>query len=401
MLSEARSLPCFHLVFDVATFESSIGSVKLDLEYLNPKCDMEKTIKVETVESYSQKLEDDLKKMGLKIKHHEDNLKFLKSQINSIEESVIDMQVNLGQYYSSSTTGKSSNTSATETEQQTIQNILRQEKTAAGIVCQMKVRHGLQISQVTKDVLGVVAILGKVHDDNLSRLFSEYLGLETMLAIVCKTYEGVKALEKYDKEDMIDTNAGLYGLGPPIGRLLNGRFLVLCLEKLRPFTGEFMPDDPQRKLSLLNPRLPDGRPPPGFVGFAVNMIHLDNIHLSCVARSGHGLRETFDGAISLDGGILRKNGLHYLGSRKHVEVKFPLTHGISNIPANIVEIEEQMKLWNWREERLLEDMKREEALLNHAKNLFRLQSQELMDYLSQSALRQVFCFLNLSIVYNY
>nr|CAD1834856.1 unnamed protein product [Ananas comosus var. bracteatus] len=33
MLSEARSLPCFHLIFDVATFESSIGSVKLDLEY--------------------------------------------------------------------------------------------------------------------------------------------------------------------------------------------------------------------------------------------------------------------------------------------------------------------------------------------------------------------------------
>lgn len=42
--------------------------------------------------SILQKLEDDLKKMGLKIKHHEDNLKFLKSQINSIEESVIDMQ---------------------------------------------------------------------------------------------------------------------------------------------------------------------------------------------------------------------------------------------------------------------------------------------------------------------
>uniref|UniRef100_A0A6V7QYE0 Serine-threonine/tyrosine-protein kinase catalytic domain-containing protein n=1 Tax=Ananas comosus var. bracteatus TaxID=296719 RepID=A0A6V7QYE0_ANACO len=33
MLSEARSLPCFQLIFDVATFESSIGSVKLDLEY--------------------------------------------------------------------------------------------------------------------------------------------------------------------------------------------------------------------------------------------------------------------------------------------------------------------------------------------------------------------------------
>nr|CAD1829828.1 unnamed protein product [Ananas comosus var. bracteatus] len=33
MLSEARSLPCFQLIFDIATFESSIGSVKLDLEY--------------------------------------------------------------------------------------------------------------------------------------------------------------------------------------------------------------------------------------------------------------------------------------------------------------------------------------------------------------------------------
>nr|CAD1832734.1 unnamed protein product [Ananas comosus var. bracteatus] len=33
MLSEARSLPCFQLVFDVAISKSSIGSVKLDLEY--------------------------------------------------------------------------------------------------------------------------------------------------------------------------------------------------------------------------------------------------------------------------------------------------------------------------------------------------------------------------------
>nr|CAD1817066.1 unnamed protein product [Ananas comosus var. bracteatus] len=32
MLSEARSLSCFQLVFDVTTFKSSIGSVKLDLE---------------------------------------------------------------------------------------------------------------------------------------------------------------------------------------------------------------------------------------------------------------------------------------------------------------------------------------------------------------------------------
>ncbi|KAF6153925.1 hypothetical protein GIB67_023702 [Kingdonia uniflora] len=32
------------------------------------------------------------------------------------------------------------------------------------------------------------------------RLFSEYIGLDTMMAIVCKTLKGVKALETYDKE---------------------------------------------------------------------------------------------------------------------------------------------------------------------------------------------------------
>lgn len=65
------------------------------------------------------------------------------------------------------------------------------------------------------------------------RLFSEYLGLETMLAIVCKTYEGVKALEAYDNEGCINKTSGLHGLGASIGRTLEGRFIVICLESLR------------------------------------------------------------------------------------------------------------------------------------------------------------------------
>jgi len=65
------------------------------------------------------------------------------------------------------------------------------------------------------------------------RLLSEYLGVETMLAIVCKTYEGVKALEMYDKEGCINKSYGLHGLGASIGRALDGRFLVICLEYLR------------------------------------------------------------------------------------------------------------------------------------------------------------------------
>lgn len=54
-----------------------------------------------------------------------------------------------------------------------------------------------------------------------------------MLAIVCKTYDGVKALELYDNEGCINLNSGLHGLGTSIGRKLEGRFLVICLENIR------------------------------------------------------------------------------------------------------------------------------------------------------------------------
>lgn len=64
-------------------------------------------------------------------------------------------------------------------------------------------------------------------------LLSEYLGTEAMLAVVCKTYKGVKALETYDNQGCIDESTGLQGLGASIGRPLNGRFLVICLENLR------------------------------------------------------------------------------------------------------------------------------------------------------------------------
>lgn len=57
--------------------------------------------------------------------------------------------------------------------------------------------------------------------------------MENMLAIVCKTYEGVKALEIYDKEGCINKGSGLHGLGASIGRALEGRFIVVCLENLR------------------------------------------------------------------------------------------------------------------------------------------------------------------------
>lgn len=193
-----------------------------------------------------------------------------------------------------------------------------------------------------------------------------------MLAIVCKTFDGVKAMESYDKEGFINRISGLHGLGASIGRTIDGRFDVICLEHLRyvigwpilgsltyfffsyfftfhllfpwyacsPYAGDFIANDPQRRLDILKPKLPGGEFPHGFLGYAVNMIHIDSSNLFYVTTNGDGLRETLfyhlfshlqvyqtrddmqqalpfisDGAVSLDGGIIRSHGVVSLGSR--------------------------------------------------------------------------------------
>ncbi|KAJ0038317.1 hypothetical protein Pint_22581 [Pistacia integerrima] len=147
------------------------------------------------------------------------------------------LSVILGKYYSSSGP-KTENEDHfnLQSEEETTGQILQHEKSAAGVFCKLKTRHGSQAShlQPTKDVLGIVASLGKVVDENLSRLFSKYLGMDTMFAIVCKTYEA---------------------------------------------------DDPQRRLDILRP---NGKSPPGFLDFAVNMIDVESknkpISLASVRR---------------------------------------------------------------------------------------------------------------------
>lgn len=120
-------------------------------------------------------------------------------------------------------------------EEETTESILKHANSAAGILCQLKIHHQIQASNVPwmNDVIGVVATLGKLVDDSLSRLLAAYLGIETMLAVVCKTETCVNALETYNRDGSVDKSSGLHGLGTSIGRSLDDPFLVICLENMR------------------------------------------------------------------------------------------------------------------------------------------------------------------------
>nr|KAJ0189565.1 hypothetical protein LSAT_V11C800390730 [Lactuca sativa] len=365
----------------------------------------------ESLVNPSKKLENDMLLLGKKIKQHEENIKYLRTHKNSLDDVITDMQVTLGKYHSSSAPKiEDGDLSQMQTEEATIENIMKNEKSAAAIVCQLK-RHRNQATHI-KDVLGVVATLGKVNDDSLSRILSEYLGQDNMLALVCMTYDGVKALESYDKEGCINKSSGLLGLGTAIGQILEGRYNVICLENMSPYYGEFLANDAQRRLALSKPTLPNGETPAGFMGFAVNMIHINSEHLFYLTNKGNGLRETLfytlfsrlqvyksraemlqalpcihDGAVSLDGGIIRSCSVFSLGTTREEEVKvrFAISSGVSYLPEEYIEVEKEMKEFKWKRERMMEDIQREEAMLAHVKFNFEFKKQEFLGFMAQSS----------------
>lgn len=356
----------------------------------------------------SKKFQDDIEMLGAKLKHHQASVNFLKAERNRLDDLILDMQVSLGKYLSTS----EQNVEDGNSEEETTESILKHANSAAGILCQLKIHHQIQASNVPwmNDVIGVVATLGKLVDDSLSRLLAAYLGIETMLAVVCKTETCVNALETYNRDGSVDKSSGLHGLGTSIGRSLDDPFLVICLENMRPFAGNFIADDQQRRLDLVKPKLPNGETPPGFLGFAVNMIYVDHMNLYFVTTAGHGLRETLfyhlfsnlqvyktredmfrarplisSGAISLDGGIIRNRVVFSLGNRKVIDVKFPKISGKSHLLCNYSEIENKLKQSRWEKERLLEDMRREEVLLNQSKYNYEVKKQEFVKFLADTS----------------
>ncbi|KAL1833121.1 hypothetical protein ACET3Z_002772 [Daucus carota] len=375
------------------------------------------TPKAEIDEAYQQaeaavrvtkKFQDDIEILGLTVKHYEDKIRYLRMEKDGVDDSIIDLEVITGKHHASSIKPEEEDS---QSEDETYKNILKLEKSAAGLVCQLKTRHGTQVSHspLVNDVIGIVATLGKVDDENLSWLFAEYLGKETMLALVCKTFIGVEAIESCDTEGAINRNHGLHGLGYSVGRTIHGRFHVICLADIIPYVGKFIANDPQRRLDLPKPKFPGGEIPSGFLGYAVNMIHIDKANFY-VTTSGYGLRETLfyhlfshlqvyrtrkdmlkarplisDGALSLDGGIMRSRGDYYLGNREEAEVKFPRICEKSSVPGNYYEIENNLHRKKWDLERLLEVMQREQSKLDQAKFDFEIKKQDFVRFLARSS----------------
>ncbi|XP_042004027.1 protein DEFECTIVE IN MERISTEM SILENCING 3-like isoform X3 [Salvia splendens] len=355
---------------------------------------------VELVVSHSKKLEDDLQQLGEKIKHQEENVSYLKT-----------LRISIGKHHPTLYKEENGKASCGESEEETTQHIMKYENSAAALLCKIKSEVQFSDDLLIKDVVGVVATLGKVDDANLSRILSEYLGLQTMLAVVCKSYEGVKNLETYTKDGLINKGSGIHEFAASKGRHLDGRFHVICLENLRPYAGALIADDPQRRLNLLKPRLINGETPPGFLGFAVNMIKIDNSNLHPIFNSGHTLRETLfynlflnlqvynsreemqnarssitTGAISLDGGLIKSPGTFTLGHyRGDIDVKFPCDPKKFVQSANDSELENRLKEMKWKKDRALEDMQREQDLLDQAKFKYEIKKRELVRFIAESS----------------
>ncbi|XP_010267594.1 PREDICTED: uncharacterized protein LOC104604778 isoform X2 [Nelumbo nucifera] len=355
--------------------------------------DMHMVSIVETIINQEKDLEGNVCNIGSRVGDHERKLKMLNEKKESTEQDIYNLEALMAPQLLSQLDN------VLNEKEIIVKRIERKVGTAAAVLCNFSKAVQLQEPQdyFKQDMVGVVALLGTVDSNDLSRIFAEYLGEENMLAVVCKSYAAASSLEKYEKNGKIDPEHALHATAAALGKSINGRFLVICLEDIRPYSGKFVANDPQRKLALSEPLLPSGNIAPGFLGYAVNMINLDIHHLKTRTAKGHGLRETLfyllfgelhvydtrdhmiharayakHGAVSLDGGIMKGSGVISLGYCEP-EVCFPVITEVQTcFPPHTMEILKQIEdkrlaLEVTRDEIVKESMAHAEALKKFGK----------------------------------
>ncbi|KAF5442725.1 hypothetical protein F2P56_035352 [Juglans regia] len=305
-----------------------------------------------------KELEDEVLQIGSRIGNLEKKLDFLYNSKAEIEQDISQLQASIEPCLPNSP----------PTKEELINRIQSNNHSAASVLCCLSREFSFQglKNHFMEEIVGLVALLGTVRLNKLSRILAEYLGEDQMLAVVCRSSAAASALEKFEHDGEVHCRHALHAEAAALGKSIYGRFLIVCLEDIRAYKGEFEGSDPQRKLALPYPTFSSGKVPMGFVGYAVNMIDLDVGHLHTRTAAGHGLRETLfycllrevqvyetmecmlearhcikHGAVSLDGGILRDNGIISLGFG-NPQICFSVTAQESKPSKEIVEI---MKLF--------------------------------------------------------
>lgn len=71
--------------------------------------------------------------------------------------------------------------------------------------------------------------------------------------------------------------------------------------------------------------------------------------------------------------------------REDVQLRFPKASVKSSLPENYIESERQIKELKWKKEKVIEDIKREQALLDNSKLSFDRKKAEFLKFLAESS----------------
>ncbi|KAH7543839.1 hypothetical protein JRO89_XS15G0028400 [Xanthoceras sorbifolium] len=311
-----------------------------------------------TMMSNEKQLELEVDKYASRIGKYEEALRVLNDQKEEIEQMLFGLEASVEPRILN-------HSCSLTTKEEIIKRIESKVQSAAAVLCGLNKELSLD-TNVMAGVVGLVALLGTVCTNELSRILAEYLGEDQMLAVVCRSFEAACALESYENNGEVDIMSALHAQAAALGQAIVSRFNVICLEEISPYKWVIDGSDPQRRLALPLPILPSGNEPLGFLGYAVNMVNLHDHHIQIRTFEGYGLRETLfyrlfgnlqiyktrehmiqargcikHGAVSLDGGILRENGIISLG-HGNPEICFPVVWSDADMHIS-PEIMEQVK----------------------------------------------------------